>query len=35
MSKENKIVVVGGSFNPPTVAHKRIMEEAIKAIGAN
>lgn len=35
MSKANKIVVVGGSFNPPTVAHKRIMEEAIQAIGAD
>lgn len=35
MSKTNKIVVVGGSFNPPTIAHKRIMEEAIQAIGAD
>ena len=30
-----KIVVLGGSFNPPTKAHKTIMEEAIKSINAD
>lgn len=30
-----KIVVLGGSFNPPTKAHKRIMQEAIKRINAD
>ena len=30
-----KIVVLGGSFNPPTKAHKKIMEEAVKRIDAD
>lgn len=29
-----KIVVLGGSFNPPTVAHERLMRAAIDAVGA-
>lgn len=28
------IVVMGGSFNPPTVAHLRIMQTALDAVGA-
>lgn len=34
MSKK-KIVVMGGSFNPPTLAHYRLMEEALKALEAD
>lgn len=30
-----KIVVLGGSFNPPTKAHKALMEYAIKSINAD
>ena len=29
-----KVVVMGGSFNPPTVAHYRLMKAAIDALGA-
>lgn len=29
-----RIVVMGGSFNPPTIAHLRLMEAAIAAVGA-
>ena len=33
MTKENKrMVVMGGSFNPPTLAHFKLMREAIDAI---
>ena len=31
----NRVVVMGGSFNPPTIAHLRLMQTAIEAIGAN
>lgn len=35
MIKERKrIVVMGGSFNPPTLAHHRLMREAIDALDA-
>ena len=35
MKKENKrMVVMGGSFNPPTLAHFKLMREAIDAIDA-
>ena len=35
MKKENKrIVVMGGSFNPPTLAHYVLMREAIDALDA-
>lgn len=30
----DKIVVMGGSFNPPTIAHLRLMKAAIEAVGA-
>ena len=30
-----KIVVLGGSFNPPTVAHYKLMQTAVDAIGAD
>ena len=30
-----KIVVLGGSFNPPTIAHEKLMEAAMKAINAD
>ncbi len=33
-AKEQRIVVLGGSFNPPTIAHLRLMEAAMKAAGA-
>lgn len=31
----NKIVVLGGSFNPPTVAHLKLMQAAMEAINAD
>lgn len=31
---ENNIVVMGGSFNPPTIAHFRIMQTALNAVNA-
>ena len=34
-NKERRIVVMGGSFNPPTVAHYRLMKEALDALGAD
>ena len=30
----NRIVIYGGSFNPPTVAHLRLMLAAVKAVDA-
>lgn len=30
----NSVVVLGGSFNPPTLAHLKIIEAAIKAVDA-
>ncbi|MBQ3859590.1 MAG: DUF1768 domain-containing protein [Clostridia bacterium] len=30
-----KIVVFGGSFNPPTVAHKRLLSAALDGVGAD
>ena len=30
----NRMVVIGGSFNPPTLAHYMLMEKAIKAVDA-
>ena len=36
MTKENKrIIVMGGSFNPPTLGHYRLMKEAIDALDAD
>lgn len=29
-----KIVVMGGSFNPPTVAHIKMMRSALDQLGA-
>lgn len=31
----NKVVVLGGSFNPPTIAHEKILVQAVKNIDAN
>ena len=31
----NRIVVMGGSFNPPTVAHQVLMKAAMTAVDAN
>ena len=31
----NKIVVMGGSFNPPTLAHYRLMKDTIDALEAD
>ena len=31
---EKSIVVMGGSFNPPTIAHLRIMQKALEAVSA-
>jgi nicotinate (nicotinamide) nucleotide adenylyltransferase len=33
--KRKKIVVMGGSFNPPTSAHLRLMKEAVDVLNAN
>ena len=30
-----KIVVMGGSFNPPTIAHQRLLLGAVKELGAD
>ena len=30
-----KIVVMGGSFNPPTIAHQRLLLGAVNALGAD
>ena len=36
MEKEGKrIVVMGGSFNPPTLPYYRLMKEAIDALDAD
>ncbi len=36
MTKGNKrIIVLGGSFNPPTIAHYRLMKEAVDALCAD
>lgn len=36
MKKDNKrIIVMGGSFNPPTMAHHRLMKEAIDVLDAD
>ena len=32
--KERRIVVMGGSFNPPTIAHMKIMQAAMEAVRA-
>lgn len=34
LQKETQIVVMGGSFNPPTIAHLGLMETAMQAVGA-
>jgi len=34
IDKIRKIVVLGGSFNPPTWAHYRLMEKALNVLGA-
>ena len=31
----NKIVVMGGSFNPPTIAHLQLMHVAMEATQAS
>ena len=33
--KKNRIVVMGGSFNPPTTAHYTLMKKAVDALEAN
>lgn len=30
-----KLIVMGGSFNPPTMAHRRLLLGAVKALGAD
>ncbi len=35
MERKIRIVVMGGSFNPPTVAHFKLMKAAIDAIDAS
>ena len=35
MGKERKIVVMGGSFNPPTAAHTKLLVSAVDALGAD
>ena len=32
--KTNRIVILGGSFNPPTVAHRRLLCTAMDGVGA-
>lgn len=34
LAQKQRIVVLGGSFNPPTIAHLRLMEAAMEAVGA-
>ena len=33
--KKNRIVVMGGSFNPPTAAHYKLMKSAVDALEAD
>ena len=33
--EKKKIIVCGGSFNPPTLAHERLMRYAIEKLGAD
>ena len=35
MKKEREIVVMGGSFDPPTSAHKMLMKEAVDTLDAD
>ena len=35
MEEGKRIVVMGGSFNPPTLAHYKLMKEAIDALNAD
>lgn len=35
MAENEKIVVMGGTFNPPTLAHLRIIQVAMDAVGAS
>ena len=30
----NRIVVMGGSFNPPTIAHLKLMQAALDSVDA-
>lgn len=32
--KKKSVVVMGGSFNPPTIAHLKIMQKALDAVSA-
>lgn len=34
-SKNKRIIVMGGSFNPPTLAHYRLMKDAIDSLDAD
>lgn len=34
-NKERRIVVMGGSFNPPTIAHERLLRAAVNALNAD
>ena len=34
MKNIERIVVMGGSFNPPTIAHQELMKDAMKAVDA-
>lgn len=34
MQEKPKLVVLGGSFNPPTLAHKELMESVMQAVHA-
>ena len=35
MKNVERIVVMGGSFNPPTIAHQKLMKDAMKAVEAD
>lgn len=34
MQEKPKLIVLGGSFNPPTLAHKKLMESVMQAVHA-
>jgi nicotinic acid mononucleotide adenylyltransferase len=35
MKDAEKIVVMGGSFNPPTIAHYKLMKDAMQVVKAD
>ena len=34
-TKKRKIIILGGSFNPPTIAHYKLLKNAIDALNAD